>query len=137
MPIIHSYYVAEGKRQYKKDSNFFTYSNRKGHSMKKMMMWGLVAVVAILGFVSSPAQAKEPGVKPLEGKTALEGPRGHYRRSPRHGGYYRPRRSHWGGSFYYGGGYGGGYYRPRYYAPAPVVIAPPPTVYYGGTVSCY
>lgn len=99
--------------------------------MKKTVMWGLVAVMAVIGFASTPGQAKEPSVRPLDGKTAVEGYRG-YRgyRGPRRGGYYGPR---------YGGSWGPRYHRPyrRYYAPPPVVYAPPPVVYYGGTVGCY
>lgn len=135
--VRHFHYVARGERRVKaKRLHFLHDSFRKGHDMKKFMMWGLVAAMTVIGFASSPAQAKEPGVTPLEGKTAFEGPRGgSYRghRGGRRGGYYRPRRGYYGGGFYYGGYYS----RPRYYAPAPVIVTPPPTVYYGGTVSCY
>ena len=101
--------------------------------MKKAFLWSVLAAIAVAGFVMpSQAMAKESAVKPLDGKTVVEGRRG-----------YRPHRRNRGGGHFWigGGGYRGPtYYAPpvRYYAPPPVVYAPPTvmytTPYYGGTV---
>lgn len=95
--------------------------------MKKTVMFGLAALMAVIGFVGSPAQAKEPSFKP-QGDTAIEGRWG---RPP-------PRRWH-GPRGGYGWGPGWRYPPPRrrYYAPPRVIYAPPPVVYYGGSVGCY
>lgn len=96
-------------------------------------MWVLVAVMAVLGFVGAPAQAKEPSVKPSTGDSTL------IERGPRRGGrrHYGPRpwRGPRGGGFYFGG-----YYGPRYrpfYGPR-IIVAPSPVIVYGGdSVCCY
>lgn len=99
--------------------------------MRKMTLWALIAVMAVIGFASAPAQAKEPSVKPLTGESTLieRGPR---RRGGRR---YGPRP--WGGPR--GGFYFGGYYGPRYrpygYGPR-IIVTPPPVVYYGGSTAC-
>lgn len=100
--------------------------------MRKLILWALVAVVAVVGFAAVPAQAKEPTLQPFEGKTALERRRGGHRgfRGPRRGGFY------FGGGW---GGWGGPRYRPyHYYRPGPrVIVVPGPTYVYGGSASCY
>lgn len=98
--------------------------------MKRMMILGAAALLLATAYVA-PAQAKDPGVRPLDQKESFE--------KNRRG---RPHRNRGGGVWFgfggSGGGYGPHYYHPPrrhyYYAPPPPVYyappPPPPTYYY-------
>lgn len=116
--------------------------------MKRVMSITLAAVMLIMGTAIYGYAKETTSLKPLDGKTALEGNRryrGHRRGGrgrggfwigggrgyygPRYyGGYYGPRRHYYGGGYYYGPRYR------TYYAPPPVYYAPAPYYYGGGVV---
>lgn len=96
--------------------------------MKRMMILGAAALLLAMAYVA-PAQAKDPGVRPLDQKESFE--------NNRRGRSHRNRGGVWFGFGGGGGGYGPHYYHPprrRYYAPPPPVYyappPPPPTYYY-------